>query len=46
MLTDEIRSRINWIGLPAGKDVRMLDYACGAGLVSNVRPARYPALPV
>jgi len=37
MLTKEIRSRIDWIGLPADDHTRMLDYACGTGLVSLVR---------
>ncbi|KAF2106352.1 S-adenosyl-L-methionine-dependent methyltransferase [Lophiotrema nucula] len=35
LLTEEIRSRIDWIGLPKKDQARMLDYACGTGLVSN-----------
>ncbi|KAF2867074.1 S-adenosyl-L-methionine-dependent methyltransferase [Massariosphaeria phaeospora] len=34
LLTEEIRSRVDWIGLPPSDKIRMLDYACGTGLIS------------
>ena len=39
-VTKELQSKVDWIGIPQqseGKAVRMLDYACGSGLVSAVR---------
>ncbi|KZM20902.1 uncharacterized protein EKO05_0006350 [Ascochyta rabiei] len=42
-VADELRSRLNWIGIPFantgssadGSEVRLLDYACGTGLMTR-----------
>ena len=42
-ITEELRTHLNWIGVPwienepSGRQVRMLDYACGPGMASKVR---------
>lgn len=45
-LTEQIRNHLNWIGVDwvssstppnEGKEVRLLDYACGTGMISRVR---------
>jgi hypothetical protein len=43
-VTEALRSRLDWLGIPfantesnaATGDVRLLDYACGTGLMSRV----------
>jgi hypothetical protein len=45
-VTDELRNRLDWIGIPFANvgpnsndhenEVRLLDYACGPGLMSRV----------
>ncbi|KAL1844732.1 hypothetical protein VTK73DRAFT_1941 [Phialemonium thermophilum] len=32
-----LREKVEWIGLPAGHELKMLDYACGNGTASVVR---------
>lgn len=42
LITNEIRRRLDWFGVDWAKehdksrDVRLLDYACGTGLISRV----------
>lgn len=43
-VTDALRARLDWVGIPftnvgsssSDKEVRLLDYACGPGLMSRV----------
>ncbi|KZV99539.1 S-adenosyl-L-methionine-dependent methyltransferase [Exidia glandulosa HHB12029] len=35
MLTEQLRARVDSIGFPANKTARLLDYACGTGVVSH-----------
>jgi len=44
LVTDDLRDRLDWVGIPFAntgsssdaKEVRLLDYACGTGLLSRV----------
>jgi hypothetical protein len=46
LVTNDLRDRLDWVGIPFVntdssanvKDVRQLDYACGTGQLSRVRP--------
>ena len=42
-VTDELQSRLDWLGVPLAnlgssndKEVKLLDYACGPGIMSRV----------
>lgn len=43
MIIGEIRNRVDWFGVDwakekeTSKEVRLLDYACGTGLISRVK---------
>jgi hypothetical protein len=46
LVTNDLRDRLDWVGIPFAntgsssnvRDVRQLDYACGTGQLSRVRP--------
>lgn len=40
-----LRNNIDWIGQPASGKLKIFDYACGAGIVSMVRPPLLQTIP-